>query len=70
MEKDNDYSLAQENLVPFYLVEDKLKSNFNNISSFITHQQIHNAQTDASLEAIRTENKTYQIELNQKLVSL
>jgi hypothetical protein len=44
MQKDNgEYSLTRENLIPFYLIEDRIKENFAKIERFISAQLAVNA---------------------------
>lgn len=62
-EQSGSYSILQDNLVPFYLVEDRLRDNFGTISRFIASQQAHNHRTDSALESLRLEHSASQAEL-------
>lgn len=54
------YSLLQENLVPFYLLEDKLKDNFATVSRFIADQQTLNQQNTQRMNSISSSQTLFQ----------
>ena len=53
---ESAFTLQQDNLLPFYLVEDRIKENFSTMAKFIAHQEANNRQTSAHIQDIRTDS--------------
>ena len=54
---DSTFTLQHDNLIPFYLVEDRMKENFSTISKFISQQQSYNRRNDGDIDGIRKGSK-------------
>lgn len=53
MDPPPSFAIHHENLIPFYLVEDKLKDNFSRIAAFIAHQTQQNTNSDSAVAALK-----------------
>jgi hypothetical protein len=57
-------------LIPFYLIEDRIKENFGKIGKFIDRQQTYNSQTTQNIASIHTYNSSFKDEIARKFVEL
>ncbi len=48
-EVSSQYHLKQDNLIPIYVLEDNMKSNFCQIQQFIDKQNFYNSNIDSNL---------------------
>jgi hypothetical protein len=64
------HGLHQDNLVPFYLLEDRLKDNFRNIGHFIDTQHSINDNVALSIDGIRVDHGDFKQEIGRRLVEL
>lgn len=64
-----DYFLAADNLLPIYLIEDKLKTNFNITNNFISATKNYSIETNKEMKRIQEEQeqmkKDFQNSMNQ-----
>lgn len=67
---ESTFTLQQDNLLPFYLVEDRIKENFSTMAKFIAHQEATNRQTAAHLQEIRTDSTEFKDHIAKKLVEV
>ena len=64
------YALHKDNLVPFYLVEERIKENFNSIGRFIDAQEVLNDKIDKSIHKINDESSDFKKEIDRRLIEV
>jgi hypothetical protein len=69
-EQDEQMTLHHENLIPFYIIEDRIRDNFNKIEKNAKQQFKINQDILAELGRINQHNGDYRQEVNQKFIEL
>ncbi len=71
MDQNNpSFQIHSQNIIPFYLVEDRLRDNFNNISAFISFQTQNNKATDTSIADLRDDLAEFKKHIDQKFITV
>lgn len=63
-------NLKQENLIPFYVIEDSLKSNFGQIQSFINTQYVVNSNLQQKIISTNQLLKSNDIQYQKQFITM
>lgn len=59
MAEEPEFTLAQENLIPFYIIEDRIKENFSKIEKVLKRQAQTNQAIHQDIHKINDYNAKY-----------